>query len=166
MDYEVPNPSPSYFFLDGTLYKVIRIVKTRDQVYAWDFQQAKRVLLSWSWLQRSKEYAFTVAATARLIDRPKKRIELAIRDGLISPPHQAYHFKTGNPTGTYYSESHILDIHEAFSNMHKGHPRKDGINVPSDMPSRQELLNMMDHKIVTYVKTGDKFVPIWKAGTW
>lgn len=166
MDYEVPNPSSTYFFLNNTLYKVIKIVKTRDEVIAWDFAQAKRVLLSWSWLQKSKEYAYTVTATAQLLDRPKQRIEVAIRDGLISPPHQSYHFKTGNPTGRYYSESHILDIHEVFSNMHKGHPRKDGIKAPSDMPSRQELINMMQHRIVTYVKNGENFVPVWKAGTW
>ena len=168
MEDKVPSPSTIYFFMDNDLYRVIKTIKSKDELIAWSYKDAARKLYSWTWVQRSKEYAFTLADTARLIDRPKMRIEAELRKGTIPKPHCPYNLKTGEDIKLtkLYSESDILEIHDVFLNMHKGHPRKDEIEAPAPMPSRQDLINMMQHKLVTYVKNGDTFVPIWKAGNW
>jgi hypothetical protein len=167
MEYDIPQPSRSYFFIGEHLFKVIKAVKTRNELVAWSFKDGKRVLFAWHWWKNTKQNAYTLTATAQLLDRPNKRIDVGIREGLLPAPHVPYNLKTGNKSSlAYYSEDQVLEIHSVFADMHKGHPRNDGIDAPAPMPSREDLINMMKNDIVVYVKNGDKYVPIWKAGNW
>lgn len=155
---------PKYFFLEGLLYRHQHINRGEDILIAWCYPQAKRVALTYSFARSKKEPAFTTKEVAVMLNRSADRIKRAILSGNIERPQQTYGIdENKNGYKFMWSEKDIINAHEYFSTVHVGRPRRDGIITPAPLPTLRELRALIRQEEVLYVKSGDAFVPVWKA---
>jgi hypothetical protein len=145
-----------YFFLNGKVHKVLRLSRAKDEVIAWSYLDKKRVMYSYSQVDKNMEKAYTIAEVSKILGRHKVTIEEYILQGKVKQPQKVYPISNPESTWSKYmlNESNILDIHEFI--IDAGHIR--------DLPSRSELQALLKHNLIMYTKTEDgKFVPVWKA---
>ena len=145
-----------YFFLNGKVHKVLRLSRAKDEVVAWSYLDKKRVMYSYSQVDKHMEKAYTITEVSKILGRHKVTIEEYILQGKVKQPQKVYPISNPESTWSKYmlNESNILDIHEFI--IDAGHIR--------DLPSRSELQALLKHNLIMYTKTEDgKFVPVWKA---
>ncbi len=145
-----------YFFLNGKIHKVLKSSRARDEVVAWCYPDRKRVLYSYSLVEKNMENAYSIKDAGKLLNRHKVTIEEYILAGKIKVPQKVY--PISNPESSWFkfmlSESDILDIHQFILD--------DG--YLTNLPSRTELKALLKHNMILYTKTVDgSFVPVWKA---
>ena len=145
-----------YFFLNDKIHKVLRSSRARDEVVAWCYPDRKRVLYSYSLVEKNMENAYSIKDAGKLLNRHKVTIEEYILAGKIKVPQKVY--PISNPESSWFkfmlSESDILDIHQFILD--------DG--YLTNLPSRTELKALLKHNMILYTKTVDgSFVPVWKA---
>lgn len=157
-----------YFYINGDLHKVLRVVRPSDFVEAWNYPQARRVGYVWSDVKKRMQRALTLQEVCKIINRHRVQVELYIINGKIKTPQRIYTLDGDRKPGKYFfSEDDVLDLHDYLLTVHIGRPRKDGQITPRNMPTKAELRAIMKHDLVTYVKTGDnEFQPIWKEVEW
>jgi hypothetical protein len=145
-----------YFFLNGKVHKVLRLSRAKDEIVAWSYLDKKRMLYSYSQVDKHMEKAYTVTEASKILGRHKVTIEEYILQGKVKQPQRVYPISNPESTWSKYmlNEANILDIHEFI--LDAGHIR--------DLPSRSELQALLKHNLIMYTKTEDgKFVPVWKA---
>ena len=145
-----------YFFLNGKVHKVLRLSRAKDEVIAWSYLDKKRMMYSYSQVDKHMEKAYTITEVSKILGRHKVTIEEYILQGKVKQPQKVYPISNPESTWSKYmlNESNILDIHEFI--IDAGHIR--------DLPSRSELQALLKHNLIMYTKTEDgKFVPVWKA---
>jgi hypothetical protein len=145
-----------YFFLNGKVHKVLRLSRAKDEVVAWSYLDNKRVMYSYTQVDKHMERAYGIVEVSKIIGRHRVTIEEYILQGKVKQPQKVY--PISNPDSSWskymFSESDILDIHQFI--IDAGHIR--------DLPSRSELQAILKHNLILYTKTDDgKFVPVWKA---
>lgn len=145
-----------YFFLNGKVHKVLRLSRAKDEVVAWSYLDNKRVMYSYTQVDKHMERAYGIVEVSKIIGRHRVTIEEYILQGKVKQPQKVY--PISNPDSSWskymFSESDILDIHQFI--IDAGHIR--------DLPSRSELQAILKHSLILYTKTDDgKFVPVWKA---
>jgi hypothetical protein len=139
-----------YFFLNGKIHKVLRLSRAKDEVVAWSYLDKKRMMYSYSQVDKNMEKAYTITEVGKILGRHKVTIEEYILQGKIKQPQKVYPISNPESAWSKYmlSESDILDIHEFI--IDAGHIR--------------ELQALLKHNLIMYTKTEDgKFVPVWKA---
>ena len=145
-----------YFFLNGKIHKVLKASRAKDEIIAWCYPDKKRVMYSYSQVEKSMEKAYSIIEAGEILGRHRVTIEEYILQGKIKKPQKVYPISNPDSTWSRYmlSESDILDIHQFI--IDAGHIR--------DLPSRSELQAILKHNLILYTKTDDgKFVPVWKA---
>ena len=145
-----------YFFLNKKLHKVIRKSRARDELIAWCYPDKKRVLYSYSDVQKNMENAYTVKQTASLLGRHKITVEEYILQGKILEPQRVYPISKPDSKWSkfMFSESDILKLHEYI--LEAGYTK--------NIPSKAELKALLKHNMILYTKVNDsEFVPVWKA---
>jgi len=145
-----------YFFLNGKVHKVLKLSRARDEVIAWSYLDKKRMMYSYSQVEKNMEKAYSVVEVSKILGRHRVTIEEYILRGKIKQPQKVYPISNPDSTWSKYmlSESDILDIHQFI--IDAGHIR--------ELPSRSELQAILKHNLILYTKTEDgKFVPVWKA---
>jgi hypothetical protein len=145
-----------YFFLNGKVHKVLRLSRARDEVIAWSYLDKKRMMYSYSQVDKNMEKAYSISEVSKILGRHRVTIEEYILQGKIRQPQKVYPISNPESTWSKYmlSESDILDIHQFI--IDAGHIR--------DLPSKAELQALLKHSLIMYTKTEDgKFVPVWKA---
>lgn len=158
------HPSNKEFFLDGKMYKTLRVNRTKDELLAWEFATRKRVVLSYSYVQVHKEKTYNIYEVSEMLNRSKQYIWNLWYNGEI-PAHVYHSIATNRPYGLRWSPSDIMEAWEYFSQRHFGRPRKDGEVIPYKLPSREEMRAMLNQETILYYKdekTGE-FKPTWKA---
>lgn len=145
-----------YFFLNDKLHKVIRTHRAKDELVAWCYPDRKRVLYSYSQVEKYMGNAYTIKKVGEMLGRHKVTIENYILDGKIKEPQKVY--PIGNPDSTWnkfmLSDKDILDLHQFIADA----------GYSKDLPSRAELQAILKHNLILYTKTEEgKFVPVWKA---
>lgn len=145
-----------YFFLNDKIHKAIKVSRAKDEVIAWCYPDKKRVLYSYSLVEKHMQNAYSVKDAGEILGRHKVTIEEYILAGKIKEPQKVY--PISNPDSSWFkfmfSESDILDIHQFI--LDSGYIR--------DLPSRSELQALLKHNMILYTKTTEgKFVPVWKA---
>jgi len=145
-----------YFFLNDKIHKTINSSRAKDELVAWCYPDHKKVLFSFSQVEKGMQKAYTVAEAGVLLNRHKVTLEEYILVGKIKRPQVVY--PIGNPDSKWYkfmfSESDILDIHQFI--LDAGHTK--------NLPSKAELSSLLKHNMILYTKTNDgQFVPVWKA---
>lgn len=145
----------SYFFLNNKIHKVLNYSRAKDELIAWCYPDRKRVLYSYSQVNKNMENAYSTQQVADLLNKHKITIEDYILDGKIKYPQKVY--PIGNPESTWFkfmfSESDVIDIHQFI--LESGYSK--------NMPSKNELRALLKHNIILYTKTDTGFVPVWKA---
>jgi len=160
----VMHTSDKEFFLDGKMYKTLRVDRTHDELLAWEFDTRRRVVLSYSYVQHNREKTYNIHEVSEMLNRSKKYIWNLWYNGEI--PARTYHsIATNRPYGLRWSPSDIMEAWEFFASKHYGRPRKDGAVIPYKLPSKRELRAMLNQETILYYKdskTGE-FKPTWKA---
>jgi hypothetical protein len=145
-----------YFFLNGKVHKVLKLSRAKDEIIAWSYIDKKRMLYSYSQVEKNMEKAYSVVEVSKILGRHRVTIEEYILQGKIKQPQRVYPISNPDSTWSKYmlSESDIMDIHQFI--IDAGHIR--------ELPSRSELQAILKHNLILYTKTEDgKFVPVWKA---
>lgn len=145
-----------YFFLNGKIHKVLKASRAKDELIAWCYPDKKRVMYSYSQVEKGMEKAYSIIEAGKILNRHRVTIEEYILQGKIKKPQKVYPISNPDSTWSRYmlSESDILDIHQFI--IDAGHIR--------DLPSRSELQALLKHNLILYTKTEDgKFIPVWKA---
>ena len=55
-----------YFFLNGKIHKVLKSSRARDEVVAWCYPDRKRVLYSYSLVEKNMENAYSIKDAGKL----------------------------------------------------------------------------------------------------
>jgi len=146
-----------YFFLNDKIHKVIKASRSRDELIAWSYIDKKRMLYSYSQVEKNMQNAYSMTQVAKILNKHKVTIEDYILDGKIRAPQKIY--PIGDPENKnwskyMFSESDILDLHQFILD----------VGYPTEIPSRTELIAILKHNLILYTKTEEgKFVPVWKA---
>lgn len=102
-----------------------------------------------------------------MLNRTRESVEYQIIDGNIPAPQYTYTLDEREMKHKYmFSEEDVLRLHEYYSTLHFGRPRKDGCITPWPIPTAREVRAMMRQEVILYVKTEDGFVPTWEAEQW
>lgn len=157
-----------YFYLNGKLHKVLRIIRPADLMECWSFQDRKTVTYIWSDARKKMTSAFPLAQVAKMLGRNRVTLELFITNEIIPTPQRIYTLDGTFRPGKYLlSEDDVMGLHDYLLTVHTGRPRKDGRITPRPMPSKAELRAMMRHDVVQGVMSSDgKFIPTWKETEW
>ena len=154
-----------YFYLNGQLHKKLQINRAKDTIVTWCYPLGKRVAYTYSDVRRKKEPAFTTKEVAAMMNRKPLTIDRAIERGDIEPPQFVYPFH--NPewiVGYRWSPEDVMKVHEYFSNVHFGRPRKDGMITSYRMPTAREVRAMIRQEAILYTQDENgEFIPTWKA---
>lgn len=145
-----------YFFINGKVHKVLKKIRAKDELVAWSYPDAKRVLYSYSQVEKEMQKAYSIKEAGLLLNRHKVTIENYILDGKIKEPQFIYPIGNSSSSWNKYmlSESDILDIHQFI--LDSGYLR--------DLPTKAELIALLKHNMILYTKSSDgNFIPVWKA---
>jgi hypothetical protein len=151
------------WFLNGDLVRLHHSSRSTGMVTVYNINKDRLETCLRSDFKRSKQRAYTIAETAKLINRHRKYIPSLIKRGVIPPPvGSSLGGKTGFQIRAYYSEDHVRDIRAILASIHIGQPRKDGLVTNNMTPTSQELTRRMGDGILTYTRTEDgRFIPVW-----
>lgn len=145
-----------YFFLNDKLHKVLKSSRSKDEIIAWSYPDKKRMLYSYSQVNKYMDNAYSTTQVAALLNKHKVTIEDYILEGKIKAPQKVY--PIGNPESKWskymFNQSDILDLHQFI--LDAGHSK--------EVPSKTELMALLKHNMILYTKTEEgNFVPVWKA---
>jgi hypothetical protein len=145
-----------YFFLNDKIHKVIRSHRAKDELVAWCYPDRKRVMYSYSQVEKYMSDAYTTKQVGEMVGKHKVTIEEYILQGKIREPQRVY--PIGNPDSTWnkfmFNEKDIMDLHEFIAD----------IGYSKNLPTKAELQAILKHNLILYTKTEEgKFVPVWKA---
>jgi hypothetical protein len=151
------------WFLNGDLVRLYHSSRSTGLVSVFNINKNRLETCLRSEFRKKRERAYTVAETAKLINRHRKYIPNLIKNGIIPPPTGAkVNGERGFRIRSYYSESQVKEIRDILASIHIGQPRKDGLITNNMTPTSQELTRRMGDGILTYTKTEDgRFIPVW-----
>lgn len=110
---------------------------------------------------------YSITEAAEILGIHRMTVDRYIREGKIKTPQRVYDLSTRRPGKYLFSEDDVLELHSAFSEVHQGRPRKDGLVTNNRVPTRAEVRTLVRQGDVLYTKDKDgNFVPIWKEQVW
>lgn len=128
---------PTMFFLDGKLYKKIKLVKSDDSIVAFDYEEEARVWLPVRAVLKNYKRAYTLTQAASMLSVKTRLAKEVINDGRVTSPVLAYNPKSFAPMSYYVSEENMMELRDAIWEMipknKYGEPHKDV------MPSQDDL---------------------------
>ena len=153
-----------YFFYRGDLHKKIHINRPNDVIVAWNYPMECSERYVYTDVRRNGEQAFTTKQVCQMVNRSRTTIKMAISEGMIEAPQRTYGLdEERNGYAYYWSEKDIMALHDYLKSVYRGRPRKDGWVTPVGLPTAAELRATIRQGTVFYVKSGDEFVPTWRA---
>lgn len=155
------------FFLNGVLYKIIKVKRVRDECFCYDLVNNKTVLFPYSTVKAKATKAYTNTEAGKLLNRSRKTMSIVNLSGdLLVAPVEIDGTKDIDgelPRGkrTYWNDEAILAAHDYFCEL----MNTPGRRICIDIPTRAEVVaSLRNGGVVTYVKNNDgEFVPIWKS---
>lgn len=171
MDNKPLRVNKKRFFINGEFHEVIAVNKTAGFVKAYNHEQNNVVTYSVSDYNKFRQQAYTTKHVSHFIARDHSSIWKAIDRGDVKKPFLLPvkkeagkgKFAVGRVGIYYFSEDNIYELRDYFASLHKGRPRADGITIPYNIPSIEELDALLGKREMIYVKNKDgEYVPIWK----
>ena len=155
--------SKKLWFLNQDLVRLYHSSRSTGMVTFYNITKDRIETCLRSDFRKNRERAYTVAETAKLINRHRKYMPKLIKTGMIPPPiGSRLNGQRGWQIRSYYSEEHIKEIRAILGSRHMGQPRKDGLITNNSIPTSQELTRRMGDGILTYTKTEDgRYIPVW-----
>jgi hypothetical protein len=157
-----------YFYVDGTLYRIVKQDRANNLLRAWCFEENKVVDFVWSDVKRGMQQAFNTIEVCQLLNRTKKNILEHIAAGAINPPYKIG-VQADQKFGQFkWSEDDVLALHEHYLTVGAGRPRKDGtLRAAVRIPTRMELVAMMKQNRMVYIQDSEgNYVPIFDQPDW
>jgi hypothetical protein len=151
------------WFLNGDLVRIHHSSRSTGMVTVYNITKDRLETCLRIDFRKNRQKAYTVAETARLVNRHRKYFPSLIKRGVIPQP-------TGSRVGgtrdwqvrAYYSELQVKEIRDILASIHIGRPRKDNLITNNLTPTSQELTRRTGDGILVYTKTEDgRFIPIW-----
>ena len=151
------------WFINGDLVRLYHSSRSTGMVTFYNITKDRLETCLRTDFRRNRERAYTVAQTARLVNRHRKYFPRLIKKGVVPPPMGAKaNGERGWQIRSYYSESQIKEIRDILASIHIGQPRKDKLITNNMTPTSQELTRKMGDGILVYTKTEDgRFIPVW-----
>jgi hypothetical protein len=145
-----------YFFLNDKIHKVIKSSRAKDELIAWCYPDKKRVMYSYSQVEKEMSNAYSISQVAEMLNRHRVTIQDYILEGKVRVPHKIY--PIGKTDSTWYkymfSEKEIFEMHQFIIDA----------GYSTGMPSKSELKALLKHNMILYTKSSEgNFVPVWKA---
>jgi hypothetical protein len=159
----VIKASKKIWFLNDDLVRLHHSSRSTGMVTVYNITKDRLETCLRTDFRRNRQRAYTVADTARLVNRHRKYFPSLIKRGIIPPP-------TGAQIGgirewkirAYYSESQVKDIRDILATIHIGRPRRDNLITNNMTPTAQELTRKTGNGILVYTRTEDgRFIPVW-----
>ncbi len=168
-----PPKRLTYFFWNGHLMKRLRVNPPRNEVFCWDFEDDKEVVMVWSHVKVHYEKAFTITDVANIFGCRRELIKHYVNQGFIRRPKRARTLKA-NAKGAlgkwYFSRSMVLELHDFMLNRHVGSEKefKPGkYKTAFGILSRAELISIIDQRpVVQIVDKDGNAKPIWTESIW
>ena len=151
------------WFLNGDLVRLYHSSRSTGLVSVYNITKDRIETCLRIDFRKNRERAYTIAETAKLVNRHRKYIPSLIKRGVIPPPvGSTLNGERAWQRRAYYSESHVREIRAILASIHIGQPRKDKLITNNMTPTSQELTRRMGDGIFTYTKTEDgRFIPVW-----
>ena len=151
------------WFLNGDLVRLYHSSRSTGMVTVYNITKDRLETCLRTDFRRNRQKAYTVAETAKLINRHRKYMPKLMKSGVIPlPVGSKINGERGFRIRSYYSESTVKEIRAILATIHIGQPRKDGLITNNMTPTSQELTRRMGDGILTYTKTEDgRFIPVW-----
>jgi hypothetical protein len=151
------------WFLNGDLVRLHHSSRSTGLVTVYNITKDQLETCLRSDFRKNRQRAYTVAETARLVNRHRKYFPTLVKKGIIPPPMGAQIGGTRHwQVRAYYSESQVKEIRDILASIHIGRPRKDNLITNNMTPTSQELTRRTGDGILVYTKTEDgRFIPIW-----
>ena len=151
------------WFLNGDLVRLHHSSRSTGMVTVYNITKDRLETCLRTDFRKNRQRAYTVADTARLVNRHRKYFPTLIKNGTIPPPTGAKpNGERGWQIRSYYSESQVKEIRDILASIHIGRPRKDNLITNDITPTKAELTRRMGDGILTYTRTEDgRFIPIW-----
>lgn len=159
----ITKPCGKIWFLNGDLCRVYHRDRSGGIITLYNITQDKlQSILVDEWV-RKRVNAYSVGATAKLLNRNPKYIADLVKRGILPPPTGASKDgKRGLRIRAYYSEDQVFELREVFSERRWGAPRKDGLKTNNHTPTVQEMTRRMGKGLLQYTRDEDgNFLPIW-----
>ena len=136
---------PDLFFLDNKLYEKIKIINSEDVVVAFDYEEGNRVWLPRKHVRRNLERAYSVSATANMLNIRKSTLDKLINKQLVQSPAIRYNVDTLLVRGLYFPASSLYEIRDAvweFIPKNKyGEPFRDTLVSEDDLTAKLHSSN-------------------------
>lgn len=151
------------WFLNGDLVRLHHSSRSSNIVSLYNITKDRYESCLRSDFIKHRKRAYTVAETARLVNKHRKYLPRLIKNGIIPAPMGAQAGgKREWQIKSYYSELQVKEIRDILATIHRGRPRKDNLITNNSVPNPQELTQKMGDGILVYTKTKDgRFIPIW-----
>ena len=151
------------WFLNGDLVRLHHSSRSTGMVTVYNINKDRLETCLRSDFRRNRKKAYTVAETAKLVNRHRKYMPKLMKTGMIPKPIGArLNGQRGWQIRSYYSEDHVREICSILATIHIGQPRKDKLITNNMTPTSQELTRRMGEGILTYTKTEDgRYIPVW-----
>jgi hypothetical protein len=151
------------WFLNGDLVRLYHSSRSTGMVTVYNITKDRLETCFRNDFRKNRQRAYTVAETARLVNRHRKYFPLLIKRGVIPPPTGSkVNGERGWQIRAYYSESQLKEIRDILASIHMGRPRKDNLITNNMTPTSQELTRRTGDGILVYTKTEDgRFIPVW-----
>lgn len=171
MDNKPLRINKKRFFMNGEFHELIATNRAASFVKAYNYENNNVVTYSLSDYKKFRQQAYTIKHVSGFIERDQSSIWKAIDRGDVKKPFLLPvkkdagkgQFGVGRVGIYYFSEDNIYELRDYFAGVHKGRPRADGIVIPYNIPSVEELDAMLGKREMVYVKDKNgQFVPIWK----
>jgi len=159
----VVKGSKKIWFLNGDLVRLHHSSRSTGMVTVYNITKDRLETCLRTDFRRNRQKAYTVAETAKLINRHRKYMPKLMKKGIIPVPIGArLNGQRGWQIRSYYSEDHVREIRSILGSIHIGQPRKDGLITNNSTPTSQELTRRMGEGILTYTRTEDgRYIPVW-----
>lgn len=152
-----------FYFLNGRLYKIIKVDRSANVCYLYSVEEEEVKKFINSDFKKFRKNAYKINRVSKILGRHPDRIRRAIWEEKVSKPLLVR--KTETDSGNYwFTEDNIRELRDFFASVHRGRPRKDGITISKNVPTKEELEALLGNKEMLYVRGKDgKFVPVWRS---
>jgi hypothetical protein len=155
--------------MDGRLWRLEDKSEHRGEVIIRDAETKERRIYSTAKYHRDRREVWTLGQLSDMFNMHKKSMSRWL-SYLDYPYYEiVYHEGVNNPISSkmftkYYSREQIISLYDMIVRIRRaGYPAKDRFKEPKyNLPTKAELLGMLNESELYYIKKDGKFVPVFR----
>jgi hypothetical protein len=154
------------FLLDGKIYNCMSIDKHRELAIIWDYETSTRHLITLKTYYNKGEKIWLVTEVAKIFNRSSKNLLNWLKYDLDFPLKVLKYGESKNIHGPirrhYLHKQDIIDIYEILIRRGRGSKTKNDFTDPYNLPTREQLLAILNDNDIYYVREGEDFIPVFR----